>query len=162
MLWGKDCNQTDTRKVELGSRPRGFRCPQDSHPLINSITCDSLHQVSQPGTLTCYEGKSNGPVAPEVEPQSSPLSAELGLVSLGPRVVSHSTPISIYGHVRSKEPAVNSKDSLIRQGGDLPGARDKHLCGRTNSSPPSSQGEQGSLRGKRAGGRGLSSSAQEA
>ena len=99
---------------------------------------------------------------PRLNPSPVPLSAELGLVSLGPGVVSHSTPISIYGYVRSKEPAVNSKDSLIRQGGDLPGARDKHLCGRTNSSPPSSQGEQGSLHGKRAGGRGLSSSAQEA
>lgn len=62
---------------------------------------------------------------PRLNPRLVPLSAESGLVSLGPRVVSHSAPVSIHDHVRSKEPALNSKDSLIRQGGDLPGARDK-------------------------------------
>lgn len=60
---------------------------------------------------------------PRLNPSPVPLSAEP--VSLGPRVVSRLAPVSIHGHLRSQELVMKNKDSLNRQGGDLPGARDK-------------------------------------
>ena len=60
---------------------------------------------------------------PRLNPSPVPLSAEL--VSLGPRVVSRLAHVSIHGHLRSQELVMKNKDSLNRQGGDLPGARDK-------------------------------------